>query len=114
PRVGTRADWETFQAVAQGLGAKWNYRTAEDVFREIARLVPGYERQSWATLLPLGPQWSLNGKSLPARVGVRAASGGGSTGEGFWLLSGGTLFLQGSLSLRTEVLPRLYKEPRAF
>ena len=41
PRRGAKADWEIFQSVAQKMGAKWNYRTAEDVFREIARLVPG-------------------------------------------------------------------------
>ena len=70
PRRGARADWEVFQAVAQKLGAKWNYRTAEDVFREIARLVPGYERTSWATLLPLGPEWSFTTRTVPAAVGA--------------------------------------------
>jgi anaerobic selenocysteine-containing dehydrogenase len=49
---------------------------------------------------------------------VLAATGDGAPAAGpeggLWLLSGGTLFLQGSLSHRTELLPRLAKPARAF
>ena len=103
PRRGAKSDGEIFQAVARALGAAWSYRTNEDVFREIARLVPGYEGLSWATLLPLGPQWS----SEPARVAASlrpAADGAPAAGEGLWLLSGGVLFQQGSLGHRIELL----------
>jgi predicted molibdopterin-dependent oxidoreductase YjgC len=106
PRRGAKSDGEIFQAVARALGAAWSYRTNEDVFREIARLVPGYEGLSWAALLPLGPQWS----SEPARVAASlrpAADGAPAAGEGLWLLSGGTLFQQGSLGQRVELLTRL-------
>jgi len=114
PRRGARADWEIFQSVAQHLGAKWNYRTAEDVFREIARLVPGYEKTSWATLLPLGPQWSFTTRALPASIapahdGVAAAG----PADGLWLLAGGALFMQGSLGHRTRLMPKLAGSPRA-
>jgi len=114
PRRGSRADWEIFQSVGQKLGAKWNYRSAEDVYREIARLVPGYERTSWATLLPLGPQWSFGPRALmpavaPSRDGVPPAG----PADGLWLLAGGTLFLQGSLSHHTAILPRLAGATRA-
>ena len=115
PKLGTRADWEVFQAVAQGLGARWSYRTAEDVFREIGRLVPGYERMSWATLLPLGPQWRFDSRpplaavvTMPREAAPQAAGNGA-----LQLLSGGTLFLQGSLSHHTALLPKLAKSPRA-
>jgi NADH-quinone oxidoreductase chain G len=115
PRRGTRADWEVFVAVAQGLGATWNYRSAEDVFREIGRLVPGYERMSWATLLPLGPQWRFDSRPPLAATILkpRDASSTGATNGSLALLSGGTLFLQGSLSHRTKLLPELAKQPRA-
>ena len=106
PRRGAKSDGEIFQAVARALGAAWSYRTNEDVFREIARLVPGYEGLSWATLLPLGPQWS----SAPPRVAASlrpVADGAPATGEGLWLLSGGVLFQQGSLGHRVELLARL-------
>jgi NADH-quinone oxidoreductase chain G len=106
PRRGAKSDGEIFQAVAQALGAAWSYRTNEDVFREIARLVPGYEGFSWATLLPLGPQWASN----PARVAASmlpAADERPAAGEGLWLLSGGVLFQQGSLGHRVELLTRL-------
>ena len=115
PRRGTRSDLEIFLATAKALGATWSYRGAEDVYREIARLVPGFTGTSWATLLPLGPQWE---REAPAAGGTLAAAddarpAAGPEG-GLWLLSGGTLFLQGSLSHRTDILPRLAKPARAF
>ena len=97
--------------MAQALGADWRYRTAEDVYREIARLVPGYGQTSWATLLPDGATWSAAcvAGSLAYHEGSKPASG-----EGLWLLSGGTLFAQGSLSARSVTLAKLGKGPRAF
>jgi len=106
PRRGARSDGEILQAVARALGAAWSYRTSEDVFREIARLAPGYAGLSWAALLPLGPQWSavrVAGTLEPAS-GARAAAG---PDGGLWLLSGGTLFQQGSLGHRIELLTKL-------
>jgi predicted molibdopterin-dependent oxidoreductase YjgC len=115
-RKGCKPDWEIIQSVAQALGARWSYRSAEDVFREIARLVPGYRGVSWATLLPLGPQWASPGGPAVAGSLAPAADGaspGESAAEGLWLLSGGTLFLQGSLSHRGSLLPKLAKRARA-
>jgi NADH-quinone oxidoreductase subunit G len=111
PRRGTRTDLEVFQAVARSLGASWAYRTAEDVFREIARLVPGYQGLSWAVLLPLGPTWSRPGAARSAVAPAPDAPP--PSGDGFWLLSGGTLFLQGSLTARGRTLPGLAGPARA-
>jgi formate dehydrogenase major subunit len=108
---GCRADWEVFQAVARALGAEWRYRTAEDVFREIARLVPGFSGLSYATLLPDGAR--LTGARVAARVAAVDAPGGATPGEGAWLLSGGTLFADGSLSGRSATLVRLAGAVRA-
>ncbi|HKQ58721.1 MAG TPA: molybdopterin-dependent oxidoreductase, partial [Candidatus Eisenbacteria bacterium] len=116
-RKGCKPDWEIFQSVAQALGAKWAYRGAEDVFREIAKLVPGYRGMSWATLLPLGPQWSLDTPVAAGASGApssKSAAAPSTNGDGMALLSGGTLFLQGSLSHHGALLPRLAKEARAF
>ena len=111
PRRGTRSDGDVFQAVARALGASWSYRTSEDVYREIARLVPGFSGTSWATLLPLGPQWSREGAAVSA---LAPATGGAvPAGDGLWLLAGGTLFLQGSLSYRGATLPGLARAARA-
>jgi NADH-quinone oxidoreductase chain G len=113
-RKGCKPDWEIFQAVAQALGAPWSYRGAEDVFREIAGVVPGYKGSSWATLLPLGPQWAFAGGSvLPGSLSA-IAEPPAAKGEGLSLLSGGTLFLQGGLSYRGTLLPKLAKQPRAW
>ena len=111
PRKGARADWEVFQAVAQALGADWRYRTAEDVFREIARLVPGFQGLSYATLLPDG---ALLGESrVAARVVAVEAVAATAAGDGLWLLSGGTLFADGSLSARSHTLSKLAGAARA-
>jgi len=111
PRRGTRPDWEILQSVAQALGSDWKYRTSEDVFREIARLVPGHQGMSSATLLPNGATWSA----------TRVAPGTGYTepagepaGEGLWLLSGGVLFAQGSLTGRSPTIAKLAKHARAY
>lgn len=111
PRRGTRPDWEVFQSVAQALGAAWRYRTAEDVFREIARLVPGFEGLSLASLMPDGVCWAAE-RTAPAP----AITGGAAVaaGDGLWLLSGGVLFAQGSLTQRSKTLSGLAKEARAF
>jgi predicted molibdopterin-dependent oxidoreductase YjgC len=113
PRRGTRPDGEIFQLVARAMGAAWSYRTSEDVFREIARLAPGYHGLSWASLLPDGLAWSA-GSSLVAGSLTPAAEPAGRSGEGHWLLAGGTLFLQGGLSHRGTTLPGLAGRPRAF
>lgn len=113
PRKGSRPDWEIFQSVAQGLGANWTYRTSEDIFREIARLVPGYGGMMYAMMLPLGPTWSFEAASTHATRLAPVEDGKPANGEGLWLLSGGVLFLEGSMGNRTTLLPRLAKQPRA-
>jgi len=109
--AGVRADWEVFQAVAQALGAPWRHRSAEDVFREIARVVPGFAGLSYATLLPDGAR--LTAARVPARVRPVNASGTGAAAAGLWLLSGGTLFADGGLSARSDTLARLAGPTRA-
>ncbi|HTM57451.1 MAG TPA: NADH-quinone oxidoreductase subunit NuoG [Candidatus Udaeobacter sp.] len=115
PRRGTRADWEIIQAVGRSLGAKWSYRSAEDIFREIARLVPGIQGTSIAQLIPDGHLWSTATPVTAALDGAPwAAPMAPAHADGLALLSGGTLFLQGTLSHRSETLTRLAKESRAW
>jgi predicted molibdopterin-dependent oxidoreductase YjgC len=114
PRRGARADWEIFSAVARSLGAAWNYRTGDDVLREIARLVPGFTGMSAASLIPDGARWQL-----PAPLGVSgrppaAPSAAAPAGDGLTVIAGGTLFLQGGLSRRSATLLKLAGTARAF
>ena len=113
PRPGSRPDWEVFQEVARALGAEWRYRTAEDVFREIARVVPGFHGLSYATLLPDGG-WASGAPASPRIEPVQAsAAGSDAKGGALWLLAGGTLFADGSLSARSTTLAKLAGAPRA-
>ena len=114
PRRGARADWEIFSAVARALGAAWSYRTSDDVLREIARLVPGFQGISAATLIPSGVRWQ---RPNPLGVSGRTPAGAtaaGAADDGLTLLAGGTLFLQGSLSRRSDTLLKLAGTSRAF
>jgi anaerobic selenocysteine-containing dehydrogenase len=65
-------------------------------------------------LLPLGPQWTLEEPLAPVLEPAAAPATVLPAGEGLWLLSGGTLFLQGSLSQRGTILPGLAKQAAAF
>jgi formate dehydrogenase alpha subunit len=114
PRKGTRSDGEVFQAVASGFDASWSYRTSEDVFREIARLVPGYQGLLTAMMVPHGPQWAFATPHAAVLAATASAPATNGAGDGLWLLAGATLFLQGSLSHRGTLLPRLAGEPRAW
>jgi predicted molibdopterin-dependent oxidoreductase YjgC len=103
-----------FQDVARALGAEWRYRTTEDVFREIARVVPGFQGLSYATLLPNGG-W-ISGAPAVARVAAVTppAEAAAVKGDGAMaLLSGGTLFADGSLSQRSDTLAKLAGVTRA-
>ena len=111
PRPGARADWQVFQAVAQALGADWRYRTSEDVFREIARVVPGFQGLSYATLLPEGA--CLTASRVAARIAPVAPAAPQDANVALALLSGGTLFADGSLSGRSDTLSRLAGAVRA-
>ena len=114
PRRGTRADWEIFSAVARSLGAAWSYRTSDDVLREIARLVPGFQGMSAATLIPDGARWHRATPLGPSgRAPAASVPAAGQT-DGLSLLSGGTLFLQGSLSRRSPTLMKLAGAARAY
>ena len=114
PRPGSRPDWEVFQDVARALGADWRYRTAEDVFREIARVVPGFNGLSYATLLPNGG-WASGAPAAPNVVPVTQASAtdDAAAKTTHWLLAGGTLFADGSLSQRSDTLAKLAGAARA-
>ena len=81
--------------------------------REAGARLPRHELGDHA---PLGPQWSVSSHLVPASLGAGLAAdkAPASNGDGLWLLSGGTLFLQGSLSQRGELLPKLAKQARAF
>jgi formate dehydrogenase major subunit len=105
-----------FQAVARALGAEWRYRTTEDVFREIARVVPGFHGLSYATLLPDGG-WLSRPPATPRIAAVTPGSNGGDGAAanpgGLWLLAGGTLFADGSLGQRSGTLAKLAGPVRA-
>ena len=51
PNVGqSRSAWQTAQQLAQRLNADWTYKSAAQVFDDIAAAVPGYKGLSYASL----------------------------------------------------------------
>ncbi|AXG98465.1 formate dehydrogenase subunit alpha [Deinococcus wulumuqiensis] len=54
PLRGTKPDWEIYQAVAQRMGADWNYAHPSDIMDEIARLTPSFAGVSYERLEGFG------------------------------------------------------------
>ncbi len=46
-RRDARATWRILNAVASALGAKWKYKTVEDVFNEMASTIPAFKGMSY-------------------------------------------------------------------
>ncbi len=54
-------DWEVTQALANALGADWNYTHPREIIAEIARLTPSFSGLSWELLEERGSvQWPVN------------------------------------------------------
>jgi hypothetical protein len=110
---GTRTDLDIFIASR----ARWARRGATAARGRVPRdraaraRLRGHELgDAAAARAPVvAPDAGAGGALARPRTGARGRAEGG-----LWLLSGGTLFLQGSLSHRTELLPRLAKPARAF
>ena len=49
-----RPSWRIVVSVANALGARWKYATAEEVFREIAERVPPFKGLSYLKIGPAG------------------------------------------------------------
>lgn len=53
-----KEDWEIIQGIANAMGAKWNFTSAEDICKEIAVFAPSYGGISWERLKTVdGLQW---------------------------------------------------------
>ncbi|GGM08781.1 formate dehydrogenase subunit alpha [Deinococcus aerophilus] len=50
PLKGTKPDWQIYQAVAQRMGANWNYSHPSEIMDEIARLTPFFTGVSYERL----------------------------------------------------------------
>ncbi len=52
-----RGDWEILQDIAVRLGAPWNFRSASEVFDDLARVTPSYGGMSYRRLEEKGLAW---------------------------------------------------------
>ncbi len=68
PKQDARPTWRILTAVANALGAKWKYASAEDVFREIATRLQTFREMSYLKLGSRGLM--LNKQAQPAAVKV--------------------------------------------
>lgn len=66
------ADWKIIQAIANAMGADWNYPSEEAIWQEINLLTPQYRGISWQRLsaddkgqLPQGIQWPCPDETHP-------------------------------------------------
>ncbi len=69
PEAANR-DWRILIDMANTLGADWYYRTAEDIFEEIRRVVPDYAGVSYDLLdkVNFGLQWPVSEQGAPTEI----------------------------------------------
>jgi formate dehydrogenase alpha subunit len=100
-------DWHIMTALANGLGAQWEYQSANDIQAEIMKLLPGYYNLGQPRKIAPSPdQYLANGYS--AEVGARyrrAASG--ETIRPFALIMGQVLVHSGKLSTEAPGLIKI-------
>ncbi|MEO1206555.1 MAG: formate dehydrogenase subunit alpha [Pseudomonadota bacterium] len=51
PPGEARQDWELIQALANRIGVKWDYKDVDEVFSEMASVMPSFDNITWERLL---------------------------------------------------------------
>lgn len=67
-RRDARPAWRTITAVANAMGAKWRYASAEEVFKDLTSAVPAFRGMSYARLGTRGLQLSGQKEKSPVKV----------------------------------------------
>ena len=108
PYEEARPDWEIFAALGTGLGYPMEYEAAQDVQREIMKLLPGYYNLGEARPVIATPEGYLR-NGFAHTVAVRYAAGSEADGaRPFALTIGQVLYHSGKLSTRASGLVQLY------
>ncbi len=84
PPGAARADWEILEALAARLGRPMGFRSAEEIFTEMAALTPSYAGMTYARLAAhAGLQWPCPDADHPGTTVLHRERCAGGTG---WLL----------------------------
>jgi len=108
PFEEARPDWEIFAALGTGLGYPMEYEAAQDVQREIMKLLPGYYNLGEPRPVTARPEGYLR-NGYVREVAARYAAGAEADGaRPFTLTIGQVLYHSGKLSTRASGLVQLY------
>src|SRR5437016_4784978 len=108
PFEEARPDWEIFAALGTGLGYPMEYEAAQDVQREIMKLLPGYYNLGEPRPVVPAPEGYLR-NGFAHTVAARYAAGAEADGaRPFALTIGQVLYHSGKLSTRASGLLQLY------
>jgi formate dehydrogenase alpha subunit len=101
-------DWHIMTAIATGLGASFEYESAQDIQNEIMKLLPGYYNLGQPRKMDPKPDAYLAG-TYAAEVRQRYASesGNGRSPHAFRLVMGQLLYHSGKLSTQASGLIQL-------
>lgn len=100
-------DWHIMTALASGLGAHWDYQSANDIQAEIMKLLPGYYNLGQPRKIAPSPdQYLANGYSAEVAARYRRAASG-ETGRPFALMMGQVLVHSGKLSTEAPGLVKI-------
>jgi formate dehydrogenase alpha subunit len=115
----SKADWEIFSEISRELQYPLEYEDAQEVYSEIARLVPLYQKRSAADLLKKQRRISLEKylsmgylDDFEDRYGKAGEPAKSDAAYPFVLAIGPVLFHSGRLSLQSEALMKINPEGR--
>jgi len=109
PYEEARPDWEIFAALGTGLGYPMEYEAAQDVQREIMKLLPGYYNLGEPRPVTAQPEGYLrNGYVREVAARYAAGAEADQAARPFALTIGQVLYHSGKLSTRASGLVQLY------
>jgi len=65
PPGEAKPDWWIIKELANRMGAKWEYKSAEEIFEEIRRVVPQYAGITYHRIRKMGIQWPCPNEEHP-------------------------------------------------
>ncbi|MFQ5781094.1 MAG: molybdopterin oxidoreductase family protein, partial [Nitrospiria bacterium] len=113
PRGEARPDWKIFSELSKHLGQPLLYKGPEEIYQEIAKMVPGYFRgeRPPVQIDPYLNQGFLSG--VAGRYGIPSSEEAPTAGEGvpFFLSREQVIYHSGKLSTRDSGLMKIYDKP---
>jgi formate dehydrogenase alpha subunit len=108
----SKPDWEIIHELCKKMGTDFKYSAPEDIFKEIAAVVPAYKGIAYSDIKNNGKlaQYSMPSKKRFTLIQDKEIDGTGGEDMSFLLLSGNSFFHLGTMSRKSEAMNMLTPE----